>query len=92
MNAEYLIEMVLSGKSVKDALDEAAPPNPLALRKRIRKSFPGLHKFLSDRGDLHDFSLFLVTDSPSLDDVMKKQQLPKDFRRDVASLLASMES
>jgi hypothetical protein len=91
MPAEDLIERMLAGESASEVLQEAGPPNPFALRKYVRDTAPALHKFLQKRGDLHDFSLVLVTGNPTAKDLLKTQDIPKQYEKDVSNLLAGLE-
>lgn len=91
MKAERLIDRIIDGDPISEVLDEAAPPSPFAMRKYIRQSNPTLHKFLLDRGDLHDFALLLRTKNPSVDSIMKDRDIPKQYKHDVKMLIAGLE-
>jgi len=91
MSASDLIARMIAGESASEVLESTIPKGAFAMRKYVRHNSPGLAKFLDDRGDLHDFALRLVSGNPSASQLIKQQDIPKQFSHDVVALLAGLE-
>lgn len=92
MKSADLIDRMLAGESASDVLESVTPGNALAMRKYIRNSSSGLASFLSDRGDLHDFALRLLSNPGSLKLLMKQQDIPVQFKSDVSTILSGLRT
>lgn len=66
-----------------EAIDLSALPNPLAIRKQIRRLSSQLYNFLSDSGSLHEFALDIAAKT-NVHQLEKRYEIPKELRRELS--------
>jgi len=68
-----------------EAIDLSSLPNPLAVRKQIRRLSSQLYNFLSDSGTLHEFALD-VASKMDVHQLEKRYEIPKELRHELANV------
>ncbi len=83
MNAEQIIERVVNGETVDSVMEDVTEaPAGMKARKMFKSKSPELHKFLSDRGDLHDVAIDYEASKPSdIGKFLKKHEVPTKYAK-----------
>ena len=90
MDPKNLIDKVLEGNSADAVLDSfhEQAPNPFKIRKLMRTFSPRLFKFLSERGDLHDFAMVLAAKKKgtTVNTLVKQHEIPPSLAGELTKL------
>ena len=85
--ASEMVDLAVEGADPNALLERSLdnPPDPLVLRRNLRRMSPSLYNFLSDAGVLHEFALDVASGVDSWT-LIHKYEIPRELQREVGKV------